>query len=84
MRIAMRLSCCVVLIVGMMGVVAPASVRHMRCSQRAEELCVLLGEWTLRRLVSPISGRAITIWNRPHEDYQIAQCLTWLGYVSRG
>ena len=26
MRIAMRLSCCVVLIVGMMGVVAPASV----------------------------------------------------------
>ena len=24
------------------------------------------------------------IWNRPHEDYQIAQCLAWLGYGSRG
>lgn len=32
----------------------------------------------------PNQWTCYNIWNRPHEDYQIAQCLAWLGYGSRG
>lgn len=81
----MRLSCCVFLIVGMMGIVAPASVSaHAVSPLSVRKNCAYYSESGHCVDWYPNQWTCYNIWNRPHEDYQIAQCLAWLGYGSRG
>ena len=85
MKMKMRPFVGVCLVVGMMGVAVPASASvHAASPLSILKYCDYYSESGYCVDWYPNQWTCQNIWNRPHEDYQIAQCLAWLGYGSRG
>ena len=85
MKTRMRPFVSLFLVVGMMGVVVPTSASvHAASPLGALKNCAYYSESGYCVDWYPNEWTCHNIWNRPHEDYQIAQCLAWLGYGSRG
>ena len=75
----------VCLVVGMMGVVVSAGASVHTASPRSIlNYCAYYSESGHCVDWYPNQWTCQNNWNHPHEDYQIAQCLAWLGYGSRG
>ena len=85
MKTKMRPFVSLFLVVGMIGVVAPASASVYAASPLGIlKNCAYYSESGHCVDWYPNEWTCYNIWNRPHEDYQIARCLAWLGYGSRG